>query len=390
MPERVKALAIQCSSKNKFEVIRCLVDYKIDDIIWHKSIKSASQILPLEIAYFVDNDPKKWNTTCKGYPVYNPEVLNKEDKEKLVIIICSMYANDISSQLLSMGFTEKIHYLNAYNIYLSTRHQVIMLDFPVKFVPRYGYGKPPHKMLYDIINSNRIEYKGILQDIIKHKDYIVEIPLLDSKVDLTLPHWLNGAMPGLDAVTIYHMIADYKPKRWFEVGSGNSTKFAKYAINTQKLNTKILTVDPYPRSEIESICNTQYRQPVEEIDTTLFQQLAANDILFIDNSHRCFSNSDVTTVFMDIIPYLKSGVIVGIHDIFLPYDYPPEWNDWYYSEQYVLAAYLLAKGNGLEIILPNAFISYDEKLLERIAPLWDGWASEKIQKNGGIFWFIIK
>jgi hypothetical protein len=349
-----------------------------------------SGILPFEIAYFVDNDSEKWNTTCKGYPVYSPEVLTKEDKEQIVIFICSMYVNEISLQLQSMGFEEKVQYLNAHDIYLSTRQQLIKLDFPVHPVPRYGYGKPPHKMLYDIIDSNRGKYESILQNIIKHRDNIVEIPLEASKTDSTFPHWLNGAMPGLDAVTIYHMIAEYKPQKWFEVGSGNSTKFAKYAIETQQIDTTLLVVDPYASNVMESICNTVYRQPVEEIDTNLFQDLAANDILFIDNSHRCFSNSDVTTVFLDVIPYLKPGVVVGIHDIFLPYDYPQEWNDWYYSEQYLLATYLLAKGNGLEIILPNAFISYDEKLLECIAPIWDGWETEGILKAGGIFWFIIK
>jgi hypothetical protein len=352
--------------------------------------EKISEILPVEIAYFIDNDSQKWNTTFKEYPVNSPEVLKKEDKERIVIFICSMYVDEITLQLQSMGFEEKVHYLNAHDIYLSTRQQLIKLDFPVHPVPRYGYGKPPHKMLYDIINSKRGKYESILQDIIKHKDYIVKIPLQASKTDSIFPHWLNGAMPGLDAVTIYHMIAENKPQRWFEVGSGNSTKFAKYAINTQKLSTELVVVDPYASSAMEAICDTLDRQPLEESDTSLFQQLTANDILFIDNSHRCFSNSDVTTVFMDIIPYLKSGVVVGIHDIFLPYDYPPEWNDWYYSEQYVLAAYLLAKGNGLEIILPNAFISHDEKLLECVAPLWDGWTTEKIEKSGGIFWFVIK
>ncbi len=355
--------------------------------------EQLSEILPFEIAYFVDNNQKKWNTTYLGYQVYSPEVLKKEDKEKIAVIICSMYANDIAMQLQNMGFKEKVNYLNAYDIYLSivsTRQQVIKLDFPVNPVPRYGYGKPPHKMLYDIINSNRAMYECILQDFSRYKAYLADIPLTASKEDIILPHWLNRAIPGLDAASIYYMVAKYKPLKWYEVGSGNSTKFAKSAIVNHKLNTEIMAVDPYPCNEMDLICDTLYKQPLEEINTSLFQQLTANDILFVDNSHRCFSNSDVTTVFLDIFPYLKSGVIVGIHDIFLPYDYPPDWNEWYFSEQYLLAVSLLAKGNGLEIILPNAFISLDEQLLKCSAPLWDGWSTEQIHKGGGIFWFMIK
>ena len=76
-------------------------------------------------------------------------------------------------------------------------------------------------------------------------------------------------------------------------------------------------------------------------------------MLFIDSSHRSFTNSDVTAFYLDILPRLKSGVLIHIHDVFLPYDYPPEWSDRFYNEQYLLACVLLTRNPAYEIQLAN-------------------------------------
>jgi hypothetical protein len=198
------------------------------------------------------------------------------------------------------------------------------------------------------------------------------------------PCWNNVWIPTLDALSIYCLLAETKPKRYFEIGSGNSTKFAKAAVNQYHLATEMLSIDPCPRAEIDILCDRVHRQPVEEVDVALFNQLADGDMLFIDNSHRCFTNSDVTTVFLDIIPYLQPGVLIGIHDIFLPYDYPPEWNARFYSEQYLLASYLLAKGPSLEIVLPNQFIVQDHDLFHLLDPIWQ--EVSVLNHLAGIFW----
>ena len=121
---------------------------------------------------------------------------------------------------------------------------------------------------------------------------------------------------------------------------------------------------------IEGICDRLIVEPLECVDLTLFDQLGPGDILFVDNSHRVLMNSDATVVFLDILPRLKPGVIVEIHDIALPFDYPPAWADRFYSEQYVLAAYLLADGCRFDVLLPNAFISLDPDLNRILDPLW--------------------
>jgi len=115
----------------------------------------------------------------------------------------------------------------------------------------------------------------------------------------------------------------------------------------------------------------------------------------MDGSHRSFMNSDVTIFFLEILPRLKSGVLVHLHDIFLPLDYPPYWEYRYYphrywSEQYLLAASLLAGHRNYEILLPNRHIS-DTPLL---ASLLDGfWADARlagVPRTGCSFWIQMR
>jgi hypothetical protein len=94
------------------------------------------------------------------------------------------------------------------------------------------------------------------------------------------------------------------------------------------------------------------------------------DFLFVDSSHRTFSNSDVTVIFMDVLPRLRAGVIVHFHDIFWPYDYLTEWADRYYTEQYLLGTYLLTAGaSKVKFLLPNAFVVHDRELARICSPL---------------------
>lgn len=150
------------------------------------------------------------------------------------------------------------------------------------------------------------------------------------------------------------------------------------------------SIDPYPRAEIDQLCDEVIRQPIEDIDVGLFEVLDAGDILFVDNSHRVFTNSDVTTIFLDILPILKKGVLVQFHDIFLPFDYPEEWSKRYYSEQYILGAYLLGGGKDIDILLPNFYISNKPQLHRILSQFWDDPSSEIIETHGGSFWIIKK
>jgi hypothetical protein len=267
---------------------------------------------------------------------------------------------------------------------------VAVLDYPINARQRYDQ-ENPHQHLYDIINNNREFYESNLQTFLLLSDYFTVIPERQTAKSASCePCWINGWMPALDGVALYGFIATHKPKIYMEVGSGNSTKFARKAIVDHNLNTKIVSIDPCPRAEVNAICDEIVRKPVEEINIQTFDRLDTNDILYVDNSHRVFMNSDVTTIFLDVIPRLRPGVLVEIHDITLPYDYPTEWANRYYSEQYLLAAYILAKGNMFDIILPNTFISNDNELRSILAPLWEKEEMKNVETHGGSFWIRMK
>jgi hypothetical protein len=170
-------------------------------------------------------------------------------------------------------------------------------------------------------------------------------------------------------MSIYGMLSVHRPSMLLEIGSGNSTKFARRAIVDQALPTKITSIDPLPRAECDTLCDRIIRSRLEESDLDVFDELAPGDILYMDGSHRCFANSDVTVFFTEVLPRIPAGVIVAVHDIFLPHDYPPRRMKRFYSEQYVLAAYILGKGASCDIILPNYYVSRDEELAEVLSPL---------------------
>ena len=274
--------------------------------------------------------------------------------------------------------------------FLSPRYQNLFLEYKVKLKPRYGHGLPAHPELYKIIDANRETYIKLLKKALANKKNIWAIR--DSKVetDKAKPAWNNGYLPGLDIIGIYTMLARFKPKRYIEIGSGNSTRVAHKAFIEKDLSTEFISIDPKPRAEIDQIPNRMIREPFENVNLDIVAELNANDILFLDNSHRILPNSDSMVFFMEILPRLKRGVIVHLHDIYLPYDYPQFMCDRFYSEQYALAIYLLANPDKYETILPNYFISEDKELSELIAPIWDHENLKDVERHGGSYWIRIK
>ena len=282
-----------------------------------------------------------------------------------------------------------VHMIKQLYRFLSPKFQNLFLDYPVDFKPRYGHGKPPHTALYDIIAANRDTYQYLLSKALDLKEHIWEIKEAKRERDTTKPGWNNGFLPGLDIIGIYAMLAEFKPKKYIEIGSGNSTKVAYKAKQEQQLSTEIISIDPMPRAEIDQLADAVIRQPFENIDLNLLYTLDENDILFVDNSHRILPNSDAMVFFMDILPKLKKGVIVHIHDVYLPYDYPQFMCDRFYSEQYGLAFYLLANPTKYETLLPNFFIAEDPALAATIAPIWQHENLSHVEKHGGSFWLRI-
>lgn len=103
----------------------------------------------------------------------------------------------------------------------------------------------------------------------------------------------------------------------------------------------LTSIDPSPRAEIDRIVDRAIQQRLQDVPFDLFAELTINDILFFDGSRLAFHGTDVTYFFLELLPRIAPGVLVHIHDIFLPDEYPAHFDRLYYNEQYMLAAFLL-------------------------------------------------
>ena len=262
------------------------------------------------------------------------------------------------------------------------RPVVVIPDAPSP-EPRYGHGKPPHPQLSSIIERGRARYRETLESFKGLRECFAAISR--TRIHEDEPCWDNRWLPGLDAATLYGVIVRGRPARYIEIGSGNSTLFARRAVSDHDLPTRITSIDPAPREAVDAICDDVHRVPVQQVDLGVFDDLATGDVLFVDSSHRVLTNSDVAVVFMDILPRLAPGVLVHFHDIWLPDDYQPAWSDRHYTEQYMLAMLLLF-GDRFEIVLPNHFITHDAELSGVLEALWSHPHLRGARRDGASFW----
>ena len=265
------------------------------------------------------------------------------------------------------------------------------LDYPIHPTPRHGHSQPLHGPLCELLQAGSQGYRERLLSFLEFQEALGGIQLTREAAGNELdPVWHNGFLPGLDAVALYGMLAQEAPALYLEIGSGNSTKVARKVIRDRGLGTQILSIDPYPRAEVDELCDEVLRQPLEHVDLEIFGRLKSGDILFFDGSHRVFMNSDVVVFFMDVLPRLPRGVWVQIHDIFLPNDYPEHWVDRFYSEQYMLAVALLFQQDRLEVVLPNHFIAIHPTLQYVLDPLWTRPGMDTVERGGVSFWLRTK
>jgi Methyltransferase domain len=268
------------------------------------------------------------------------------------------------------------------------RHDFKIIDYPYRAEIRWGAGKPPHPELAAIIGAGHDRFAAFLDDLAALQADFADVPK-GGTYETATPFWLNAWFGGLDAVALTGMLKTHDPARFVEVGSGMSTKFARRAISRYGLRTRIISIDPEPRNEVDRLCDEVIRQPLERCDLALFEALKPGDFAFLDSSHRAFQGSDVTVFFLEILPRLKPGVIVHVHDIYLPEDYisghvPRLWN-----EQYLLATALLFGAERFEILFPSWFMGRDPDLSARAnAALRKGPMAE-LDLYGASFWMRI-
>ncbi|PZS08627.1 MAG: class I SAM-dependent methyltransferase [Solirubrobacterales bacterium] len=247
----------------------------------------------------------------------------------------------------------------------------ILLEYPPpdQTRMRWGWGSPPNLALHDLLVRNADRYRATIELIERYGSDLARIPLLGT--DPGEPYWGQDYFTGVDAAALYSLIRVRRPSRYHEVGSGNSTLFAARAIRDGGLPTRILSVDPAPRADVDLVCDEVIRVPLEQADPSRVAALEAGDVLLVDSSHCALTNSDVVTFFLDVLPALPGGVLVGIHDVFLPDDYPWWLGGRWYSEQYLLAAWLLGAGDRVRLAFASHFCATEPTIRVRLDAAWD-------------------
>ena len=212
------------------------------------------------------------------------------------------------------------------------------------------------------IDFNDASHRAILLDDFPRfaGDYDYAEVLPDTP-DLAAFYTQNTQFSGLDPVVLFVMLRAGRPRRLIEVGSGYSSLLIA-DVNRRWLDgaLEVTCIEPYPRPFLEQPVPglaALVRAPVQEVALSRFEALEAGDILFIDSSHVAKTGSDVNHLYFEVLPRLASGVLVHVHDIFLPHDYPVEWvigenRSW--NEQYVLRA-LLQGGSAFEVLFGSAY-----------------------------------
>lgn len=261
--------------------------------------------------------------------------------------------------------------------------QPLLTEYPFDMRPRWPEGDGnPH--LAKIIGMAEPAYRANLKEIAAMATIIEALRNGELPVNVD---WDNIYLPAFDGFTVM-WAARRAGATFMEVGSGNSTIFARAALLTGGNGAKIVSIDPNPRAEIDHLCDEVIRAGLETVDLRLFDRLEAGDTLFIDNSHQSFMNSDVTVFMLDVLPRLKPGVLVGVHDIFLPWDYPASWAERAYNEQYLLASWLLAAGDTFELQLANHWIFRKGLHQEALADIWTSFDARAAARGPSAFWGV--
>lgn len=193
------------------------------------------------------------------------------------------------------------------------------------------------------------EHRRILTEVFPR--FIADYQYAELESETTAQHEYftqNSQYGWLDSRALFVMLRELRPRRMIEVGSGFSSLLTA-DVNRRWFDGAIEfeCIEPYPRPFLEGGVpgiTRLVRERVEQLDTAFFARLEPGDVLFIDSSHVAKTGSDVNFLYFEVLPRLRSGVRVHLHDVFLPHDYPRDWvirenRSW--NEQYVLRALLM-------------------------------------------------
>ena len=206
--------------------------------------------------------------------------------------------------------------------------------------------------------------------------------------------------PVIDALTTYLMVRDLRPARYIEIGSGLSTYYAWLAAaanGREGSPCEMTCIDPFPTGRLRDLEEPAVKALVSKVEATdvgVFAELGAGDVLFIDSTHVLKLGGDVAFLFLEVLPRLRPGVVVHVHDIHFPYNtpYPAEQYifraKWplYRTEAMVLQAFL-SFNREFEVVLSAPMIRHtDEAFLERTIPGYRPVEVEDYDTHFGSIW----
>jgi hypothetical protein len=251
---------------------------------------------------------------------------------------------------------------------VARRGPIVVPEYDLHPKARYGWdGQAPLGSLSKQLDAWTDEHLDDIVDVLSSLcDWAGSVP----RTSAVGPCWENDYWGSIDALWQVAALRDRTPARYVEVGSGFSTLFARRAIDDFGLRTRITSIDPSPRREIDEVCDEVIRDSFELTSLSVFDDLTSGDVVLIDGSHVVSMNSDATVFFLEVLPSLPPGVLVGIDDIYLPWDYHPSWVSRGYGEQYLLAAYLLGGAGGDAIDLPGWVVARALAEDKRLSDLW--------------------
>lgn len=240
-----------------------------------------------------------------------------------------------------------------------TGRHYIGLEYPpnTSNTPRWGHGCPTNAHIKGLLEAHDGVYLDELAKLAAFTDALREVPPVGPTV-----YWENPWFTGLDAIAMYGVVRSRAPKMLVEIGSGMSTHFAAMARGDARLNTELIVIDPQPRRDVAAIVDRHVASALEAAPLAMFSDIQAGDVVFFDGSHCTFMNNDVTVFFLEILPGLPGGVTVGVHDVFLPDDYPASYASSFPSEQYLVAALLLG-GDRYKPLLPCWYLENHTTML---------------------------
>jgi len=332
--------------------------------------KYKDVVLNYNVQGFLDNNAKMWEKQKDQFIIYNPNEVSYSNQT--FVIIMSSYIEEISRQLEQFGLKNGEHFCSYIDLDNGLNlHRLIETGHFYSPVPNTNEIFSDDYVSYPKSN----EFKGIQLNLETQEEFAKKACSNEKLFETFLNqednlfHINNNRFEYTDSITYFTFIEHFKPKKIIEVGSGFSSVLAMETSKFFNFDVDFTFIEPYPET-LEKLLPAQayesklIKEKVQQVPLDFFTKLDEDDFLFIDSSHVSKVGSDVNYLLFEVLPGLKKGTIIHLHDIFADFEYPKAWvyKGRYWNESYLLRAFL-QYNNHFEILCFNNFIFSENQIL---------------------------